>query len=194
MFKLDTMLYPFSAVTAIMYMVVTMFFVISNEVNFLSRVGFPDTVSTSASAHIGCRVDTSWFQAKQRQFAVFFTHWIHVLRLHFPSLFPVPLPHQSLLYWRFPFSSTNTLVDINADLQTLIGAVSANDVWRAQEIWFSYAFCSLVGVIDAFYQKLTSVVFYSRSHVLKLTLLNAVERHCSHGVTLEQRLTPIGWR
>jgi len=101
MYKLDTVCYPFSAVTAINYMIVAIIFVITGKppVNFQSEKG-PLT---------------------QAFIATFFPYFL------LKSL------SSYLSYYK----------------------VKANDIWVAQQVWFSFAFASLFGIIDAFKEAAT---------------------------------------
>eukprot|EP01094_Clydonella_sp_ATCC50884_P008790 TRINITY_DN18344_c0_g1_i1.p1 TRINITY_DN18344_c0_g1~~TRINITY_DN18344_c0_g1_i1.p1 ORF type:complete len:543 (-),score=222.60 TRINITY_DN18344_c0_g1_i1:765-2255(-) len=92
-FKIDTMTYPISGATALLYMAVALIFAFSG------------------------------------QGPIFFSNNNYI----------------ALLYTFIPYYSLKIL----ASLVSYAGNVRADDVWRAQEIWFSYAWVALLGMFEA---------------------------------------------
>jgi len=99
-YALDTMLYPFSAVTAIFYMVIAFIFLISGQ----------------------APLDFTRQPFTYRAFLVTF------------------LPYFVLKFF-------STYLSYNR--------VRSDDIWVAQEIWFSFSFAAFWGILDAFKEQIT---------------------------------------
>ncbi|OQR89532.1 cellulose synthase catalytic subunit UDP-forming, partial [Achlya hypogyna] len=66
---------------------------------------------------------------------------------------PIYTPGQNLLYTFLPLMLVRWMLNLLANR-----TVDSNDVWRAQQTWFSYSFITMLAILEAVRWRLTGVI------------------------------------